>query len=162
MYESGRFCIRFWFIWSMNALQNTHSHKAISVSWYTNVTCVRGIYPVAHSTEGKYFVLEERIIKMNTSRVSGIYPCNQDNKERKERKNQDRDRVGKVWVKPNDTVGPSYFTAPGKIHFATLAHSQSSMCSPSGRHRIMCWRNIPCNSAALSTVQLGPAGWRNK
>lgn len=32
MYESGRLCIRFWFMWSMNALQNTHSHKAISAS----------------------------------------------------------------------------------------------------------------------------------
>lgn len=85
MYESGRLCIRFWFMWSMNAVQNTHSHKAISVSWYTNVTCVKGIYPVAHTAEGKYCALQEHIIKMNTSRVSGICPCNQDNKERKKR-----------------------------------------------------------------------------
>jgi len=89
-----------------------------------------------HTTEVKYCALQEHIIKMKTNSVSGICPCNQDNKERKKRKNQDRDRVRKERVKQNDKVGPSYFTAPGKIHSATLAHSHSSMCRPTGRHWI--------------------------
>lgn len=99
----------------------------------TQMSRVRGIYPVAHKPEVKYCALQEHIIKMKTSSISGICPCNQDNKERKKRKNRDRDRVGKEGVKENDKTGPSYFTALGKIHFATLSHSHSYMCGPKGK-----------------------------
>lgn len=104
---------------------------------------VRGIYPVAHKPEVKYCALQEHIIKMKTSSISGICLCNQDNKERKKRKNRDRDRVGKDWVKQNDEAGPSYFTALGKIHFAILSPSHSYMCRPTGKLWIMCCRNMP-------------------
>lgn len=57
LYGSGRLYIRFWCVQCVNTLQNTHSHKAISVSWYTNVTYVKGIYPVAHTSEVKYCAL---------------------------------------------------------------------------------------------------------
>lgn len=83
IYESGRLCIRFWFRRSMNALQNTHSHKAVSVSWYTNVTCVKGIYPVAHTTEGKYCALQEHIAFKWTLAAYQTCPKNQTNKQEK-------------------------------------------------------------------------------
>lgn len=47
---------------------------------------VKGIYPVAHTTEVKYCALQEHIIKMKTSSISGICPCNQDNKEKEKEK----------------------------------------------------------------------------
>lgn len=61
IYESGRLCIRFWLMQSTNVLRNTHSHKAISASWYTNATCVRGIYPVAHTQLKENIVLYRKI-----------------------------------------------------------------------------------------------------
>lgn len=40
-----------------------------------------GIYPVTHAIEVKYCALQEHIIKMKTSSISGVWPCNQDNKD---------------------------------------------------------------------------------
>lgn len=64
----------------VNVLQSPRNHKAASVGWYTNVTHVKGIFPVTHAIEVKYCALQEHIIKMKTSSISGAWPRNQDNK----------------------------------------------------------------------------------
>lgn len=107
--------------------------------------------------EVKYCALQERIIKMKTSSTSGICPRNQDNKEKKKKKKQHRDRVRKEWVRENDKAGPSCSTAPGKIVLAALAHAHSYVCRPTGRLWIIHCRNMPSNSASLSTAQRGLA-----